>query len=215
MQYSKDVLDRKTGTLVSVDLGDWITLTELGTLFGAGPKTTRAVLREMDFVQVETRGRHSRHRLCRWVVDRGWGRRLDARGRVPFDVVGPEAQSWVIERWSACTDAIARRAASGAVLEAINSLAAFKATRWRDNMSTQGDFLWLRDHFPGLSQPQLANILEVTQQLVSRFSNARDRQRAKWSAFKLQELHWFEGTPHVGEEVGPPPGHPEDTVVAA
>ncbi|MBB4171594.1 hypothetical protein [Rhizobium sp. BK538] len=62
MIYVEEILDRKTGELVSVDKGDWITITELATLLGLGRRQATTVLRHLDFLQIEGVGRESRHR---------------------------------------------------------------------------------------------------------------------------------------------------------
>lgn len=133
------MFDRKTGELINVSLGDWITITELGQRFDCGPKKTRTVLREMDFLQVEGDGRSSRHRLCHWVVERGWGHRLTRKkdkrksGNIPFDTIGPDARQWVEERWAAAFQAVEHRTKTGPAAKAKAALEGFQISRNRMN----------------------------------------------------------------------------------
>ena len=87
MQYTREVLDRKTGELLTISLGDRITIAELGEMHSLGRRQTTDVLRHLDVLQVETTDRTTRHRLAPWFVERGYGRRLKRRtDKFPFDV---------------------------------------------------------------------------------------------------------------------------------
>ncbi|ESX85342.1 hypothetical protein X756_22640 [Mesorhizobium sp. LSHC412B00] len=179
MEYFDEVLDRKTGELVRFSKGEWITITEMGTSFRAGPRKARTILREMGVLQIEDRGGHSRQRLARWVVQRGWGKRLQPKGSYPFDVVGPEAQQWIAERWVETADKLHANTSKGESGSAASALQRFKAGRLHP-MRTQQEICWLIDHFPSLSQSEIASIVEVSQQLVSKFAGIRQAQRDKW-----------------------------------
>ena len=189
MIYVEEILDRKTGELVSVDKGDWITITELGALFGLGRRQTTTVLRQMNFLQVEGGGRNSRHRIADWVVQRGWGKRLHRKtDKFPFDVIGPEAVQWIKERWQDAVAAIERETVTGPVVEAKSALADFQATHGRKEMSVQMMVCWLADFFPELTQQQMAGVLDVSQQLVSRFLSIRSEQLKRAKALKGSRL---------------------------
>lgn len=180
MIYTQEILDRMTGELVTVDKGDWITIAELATAFSVGRRRATTVLRQMDFLQVEGGGRDCRHRIADWVVQRGWGKRLKRRGdKFPFDVISPEAVDWIKERWQATTDAIEEEGNVGRIAEARDALQSFKAHRGRDELPAQMLVCWLADFFPDLSQQQMGRVLDVTQQLVSRFLAIRSSQIAK------------------------------------
>ncbi|MGN6489080.1 MAG: hypothetical protein ACTHLT_14860 [Devosia sp.] len=97
MEYFDEIFDRRTGELIKVSVGEWTTVTELGELHGVGRMRVRTILREMGVLQIEGAARHQRHRLAPWVVQRGWGKRIEKKGTVPFDVVGPELRAWVAE----------------------------------------------------------------------------------------------------------------------
>ena len=179
MEYFTEVLDRSTGDLVSVSVGDWITITELGEAHGVGKHRVRAILRHPGVLQVEGARNHQRHRLARWVVDRGWGKRIEPRHSVPFDVVGPALQQWVAARWGDAVAAVdgerrepERRA--GAALQQ------YKVDTGRD-LSIPQAIMWLAYHYPDLSQEEVASILNVTRQLVSKYHRIRaSRMHRLW-----------------------------------
>lgn len=187
MEYVQEVFDRKTGTLKTISQGEWNTITEIGELYGVGPRKVRSVLRHIGVLDIETRGRTSRHRLCRWMVDREWGRRIEKKGTVPFDVIGPAGQRWIAERWDAAVAELAEQTLSGKVREASIALDNFKAHR-RGHFGTQMEVCWLADHFPDLSQSEVASILDVSQQLVSFSMRARERQLREAIAFRNRVL---------------------------
>ncbi|MGA1832975.1 hypothetical protein [Rhizobium wenxiniae] len=180
MIYTQEILDRKTGELVTVDQGDWITIAELATAFSVGRRRATTVLRQMDFLQVEGGGRDCRHRIADWVVQRDWGRRLHRKAdKFPFDVISPDAVEWIKKRWQTTTDTIEHEAKTGRISEAREALQSFKAHRGRDELPAQMLVCWLADFFPDLSQQQISRVLDVTQQLVSRFLAIRSSHIAK------------------------------------
>ena len=185
MKYIKQALDRSTGELVTVCLGEWRTITEVAEAFGIGSRRFRTVLRRLDFLQLEYVGKDWRHRLAPWVTDQGWGKRLrrEQDGRsTPFDVVSPEAQDWIGERLQ---EALVQMEAevSPEVAVAVASLGDFRAARnaYRakltdgKEMSVEEMVRWLSDFYPKLSQPEIATALHVTQQLVSRYQDQRSK----------------------------------------
>lgn len=189
MIYRYEVLDRKTGELVSVDQGDWITIAELGQLFGLGRRQTTTVLRHLDFLQVEGGGRNSRHRIADWVEAKGWGKRLHRKAdKFPFDVIAPPAVEWIRKRWPDAVAAIERKTFSGPVGEAKAALADFQAAHGRKEMTVQMMVCWLADFFPDLTQQQMAGVLDVSQQLVSRFLTIRSEQLKEAKALKASHF---------------------------
>lgn len=187
MEYVEEVLDRQTGTLKTVSQGEWNTITEIGEFHGVGPRKARSILRQMGVLQIETRGRVSRHRLCRWMVDQAWGRRIEKKGTVPFDVIGPEGQRWIAEKWAESLEKLEETSLSAHVRKASVALERFKAHR-SGPFGTQMAVSWLADHFPDLSQSEVAALLDVSQQLVSRFQTVRYQQHRKWYALRVQPL---------------------------
>ncbi|QRM42813.1 hypothetical protein [Rhizobium sp. BG4] len=185
MNYVEEILDRKTGELVSVDKGDWITIAELARFLGFGRRRATTVLRHLDFLQIEGVGRDSRHRIADWVVQRGWGKRLHRKtDKFPFDVIGPDAVQWIKERWQGAVTAIERETFSGPVAEAKAALDGFQAAYGRKEMTVQMEVSWLADIFPDLTQEQMSSILDVSQQLVSRFLSVRSEQLQRAKALK-------------------------------
>jgi hypothetical protein len=178
MEYIDTVLDRKTGELVTVSAGDWITLTELGDRYSVSRVKVRAVLRKMNFLYVTGGRAHNRHHLMPWVVTQGLGKHVPAKrkGQYPFDVVSPEGQTWIAERWSTTSEEMKAEEGSPSVVEAGLALGDFKDDRGRHDLNIQGSVLWLSDHYPGLKHTEIAGILSVTQQLVSRYLSVRSRQ---------------------------------------
>src|SRR5262245_51066722 len=54
MEYTANVLDRQSGDLNRVSLGNWVTVTEYGQTKGVGPVRVRAVLSRMGLLIPET-----------------------------------------------------------------------------------------------------------------------------------------------------------------
>ncbi|MCJ8507641.1 hypothetical protein MUU53_06900 [Rhizobium lemnae] len=203
MLYTSQLLDRKTGEFVLVEDGDWITITELGELHSVGPRRIRTILRHMDFLQIEGGGRQQRHRLCPWVTAKGWGKRIQAKGTIPFDVISPLARDWIAERWSQAESSLELQE-NGPVKKAKAALESFRDDRngyrrsirerfpYRDNnppdMEISEMVSWLNHFFPKLSHSEIATILDVSQQLVSRYLGERQREKEKWRACREARL---------------------------
>ncbi|MFK8253268.1 hypothetical protein [Ancylobacter terrae] len=181
MLYTEEVLDRRTGELTTISLGDWVTVTEFGEMMGVGPRRVRSILRHLDFVGVEGGGAHQRHCASRWAVREGLAKRIDPmkRGVPPFDVISPAGQEWLRARWSEAVSRVADRGTRSGVMEAKTALEDFQRSRSRHNMPPQEAVCWLTDHFPRLAQEDIAAILDITQQLASRYQNVQSKQRRK------------------------------------
>jgi len=178
MEYTDTILDRRTGELVIISAGDWITVTELGDKHGVSRIKVRAILRKMGFLYVTGGRSHNRHHLMPWVITQGLGKHVPAKrkGQYPFDVIGPEGQEWVSSRWSETIETMEAEQGSSAVMDARQALQGFKNDRGRYDLNVQGSVLWLLDHYPGLTHTEIAVVLGVTQQLVSRYASLRSRQ---------------------------------------
>jgi len=177
--YTSQLLDRRTGEVMTISLGDFVTVTELGELYGVGHRKVRSILRHMNFLGVEGGRSHNRHRILPWAVKQGLGKRIEKGGHIknPFDVISPEGRAWIEERWSAAVKALERETTGGAVSEAQEALAQFQQYLGR-SMDVQAAVCWLRHCFPDLTHQQIGNILDVSQQLVSRYANLWRRQLA-------------------------------------
>lgn len=172
MLYIQETLDRQTGMLTTNTIGEYITVTELGKKHRVGPKRVRAILHHMGVLAAEGR----RYRLPRAFVERDLGIRHDKpRSKHPFDVLSPECQALIAEAWD---DTVADLDSEGTlpVRRAKASLDAFRSTRRRELTAHQAVY-WLCDHHPRLLHRQIADILGVTPQLVSKFTKLRAKQK--------------------------------------
>jgi len=184
MEYVEEVLDRRTGDLKTRSLGNWITVTEFGELKGEGPRRTRSILSKMEVLQPEGNGRRSRYRLAPWVVERDWGKRLNPAHGHPFDVLGPDIQAWIDERWSSTRSSVLDRTSAPHMKLARDALAEFKEQRHSADMEARCQVFWLLDHYPSLSQSDIGALVDVSQQLVQRFARQREVQIARARAWK-------------------------------
>ena len=202
MQYVEEVLNRKTGELETVSMGDWLPLSELGQVYRQGRNQIRTILRKMGVLVVEGAERHQRHRLAPWVMQRGWGKRIEGRRgrRFPFDVVGPDLQRWIADRWN-LTMAELEQEATAPSLAARAALQQFTTSRSR-TLSVQQSVSWLADYFPLLTQNEVALVLDVTQQLVAKYQNIRSAQRRKALALKAMNLDVRQDLARAGAEQG-------------
>jgi hypothetical protein len=136
MHYVEEILDRATGEMVTVSKGNWITITELGERYGVGQREVRTILRRLGVLVVEGTSSHQRHRLAPWVVRQGGGKRIEKRGTYPFDVLSPEMQEWIDQRWSTTLRAITDEATAPS-LAAREALASFNNSRLRGPLTVQ------------------------------------------------------------------------------
>lgn len=174
MEYFAEVLDRKTGELVTISQGEWITISELGEAYGLGPKEIRTVLVKMELLQPEGTRDHTRYRLAPWAVEAGLGRRIERKGKIPFDTISPLGQAWVSQRWDGTVAAL-EDAKTSDVREATRALQEFQSQRnayrksfGAEEMTSKEMIYWVADHYPSLSQPEIAQVVHVSQPLVNR-----------------------------------------------
>ncbi|HWJ75029.1 MAG TPA: hypothetical protein VNX29_17860 [Kaistia sp.] len=174
--YVEEVFNRSTGEMETVSLGQWVTVTEFGQLRGMGPRKVRTILRHLDFLAVEGGGQYQRHRITRWAVERGFGKRIERSSRVqhPFDVISPEGRRWLEEKWSGAVLAVDEQLTAPLKL-AGEALTTFQVARNR-KLDVQEAATWLIDHFNSLTHEEIARILDVTRQLVCRYANIRSKQ---------------------------------------
>jgi hypothetical protein len=183
MEYTREILDRSSGELVTVSMGEWRTITEVAEVHGIGPRKFRAVLQRLDFVQLEYKDNEWRHRLSPWVLERGWGQRLKrSRGthQTPFDVISPDGQDWIALKVEAAiaeleAEVSPEMEAAGLALENFRKARNEYRAQFADrkNMPVDEMVAWLSDFFPRLSHQEIASILYVSRQLVSRLLRRR------------------------------------------
>jgi transcriptional regulator with XRE-family HTH domain len=191
MEYTAEQLDRSSGDMVKVSLGNWITVTELGEKYGVGPKEIRVILHHMGLLQPE--GRHGRYRLTKNAVSQGLGKRHERSGRVrwPFDVISPKGQDLIAAAWATTIADIEReRRSDPSASRAEAALEAFQESTGRV-LGSQEAVCWLADHFPDLLQRQMASILNVSEPLVSRYLRLQRDQRSYGRWLKgTQPIHY-------------------------
>lgn len=180
MRYTQTALDRSTGDLVPVDMGEWLTVTELGEHYGVGRNKIRSILQQMGLVKPE--GQHGRLRLTPEAVRRGLGKRHDKpkSGKYPFDVLSPAGQALIASRWQETIAALDASAQHDPLLrEARSALSDYVAERRHHRLSEmepQMQICWLLDHFRDLTGEHISKIVGVTHQLVSRYADRRAKQ---------------------------------------
>lgn len=167
MLFHSEVFDRRTGELVRVCQGNWITVTELGQAFGLGPRQVRQALHQMGWVFPTANGR-GRYRLTPEAIKQGLGRYIpkSKSGRA-FDIISPLGQERFAKALPAARSALEDRE-TPQVMKARAALAEFKGRRLdRDKWTTQMEVSWLRFFWPDLSQDEIAAVLGISKQLVS------------------------------------------------
>jgi hypothetical protein len=175
MHYTTEELDRTTGDLRIVDLGNWVTVSELGKQHGLGARKIRSVLHHMGILRSEK----GRLRLTPKAVRLGLGKRYDnpKRFKYPFDVISPLGQNIVAENWYWVAADLRQEKHSKPILrEASEALENFKKGR-PSEMTSQMGVCWLRDHYPRLTQDEIASLIDIPQSLVNRYAKLQERQR--------------------------------------
>lgn len=178
MEYTTEVLNRATGDLELKSLGDWVPVTEFGERFGVDARRVRAILHEIGLLQPE--GHHGRYRLTHEAVGQGYGKRVrPKKGKYPFDVLSPAGQAYAAANWDRAVrqleDAVGRCEKSTRARAALDSFALHRSRP----MTTQEEVRWLCHHYPSLPKRRIAAILGISEQLVGRYANQRERQLAE------------------------------------
>jgi hypothetical protein len=198
VEYVEHRLDRRSGALATVSLGDWITVTELGQRYDVGPRKVRIILREMKFVYIPGDAPKAAHRISPWAIETSYGLRHERRKGVKhaFDVISPAGQAWIEERWADAQAVVESRSSALKIQVARRELDEFKVSRNRMSMKVQEQVCWLADHIPRLTHDDMAIVLDVSQPIVSRYMAKRDDERRKARerrAETLQEVQRHDG----------------------
>jgi len=174
MEYQQEHLDRTSGSLEHISIGEWITVTELGANHGVGPKKTRAILHHIGVLAHEGR----RYRLPWNLVTAGIGLRHDRpKSGYPFDVISPKGQGMIASAWSGAADDYQHEGQQQPLVVRVRAdLDAFKACR-RDTLDTRQEVVWVLDHFPDVLHQTAAMALEISPALVSRYATSRSTGR--------------------------------------
>lgn len=167
MFYNSEVLDRRTGELVRVCQGEWVTVTELGKAFGLGPRQVRQALHHLGLVFPTANGR-GRYCLTPDAIKAGMGRSIaKSKSGRPFEVISPAGQKAFADCLPKTLAAIRNRETPD-VIEARAALVAFKAHRLdADAWTIRMEVSWLSAFRPHLPQDSIAATLSVSKQLVS------------------------------------------------
>jgi hypothetical protein len=175
MEYMQDVLDRTTGQLKTQSIGDWLTVTELGQRHCVGERRVRAILHHMGVLAKEGRC----YRLLRHLVETGVGMRHDfTRTGHAFDVISPKGQEAIASMWSATVQDYEDSHQRVSLVRVIRAaLGSFKTHRLAP-MEAQEEVCWVLDHFRDVDHLTIANALEVSPALVSRYAKRRSKDRA-------------------------------------
>lgn len=185
MIYNREILDRSTGKLAIVPIGDWITVTELGNRYGVGPRKVRAILHHMGILQAE----RGHYRLPFWAVERGLGRRHDRpKSGYAFDVISPLGQQLIDEVWEeTVADYEADLRADARIDMARAALDTFKAYR-KHPMTAQEEVCWLLDYTEKsrheMTFEAIAKTIGVDRALVSRYAKRRARDKGFWRRWR-------------------------------
>lgn len=175
MEYTSEVLDRTTGDLKIITLGNWITVTELGRQYGLGSRKIRSILHHLGMLQSEKK----RLRLTPKAVALGYGKRHDNPKKIkhPFDVISPLGQKVVAENlgW-VMGDMDQEKRSKPQLLVASQAFESFKGQR-QTEVTTQMGVCWIRDHFPDLTQDEIAGLVDAPQSLVNRYARLQGKQR--------------------------------------
>ena len=175
MEYTSEVLDRANGDLKIITLGNWITVTELGKEHGLGSRKIRSILHHLGMLQPEKK----RLRLTLKAVALGYGKRHDNPKKIkhPFDVISPLGQKVIAENvgW-VMEDMDHEKRSKPQLLIASQILEGFKGNR-QGEMTTQMEVCWMRDHFPDLTQDEIAGLIDTPQSLVNRYAKTQAKHR--------------------------------------
>lgn len=176
MIYTTEEIDRSTGDLREVSLGDWLTVTELGTLYGVGSRKIRTILHHMGLLRPE--GQHGSYRLTPHAVAQGLGKRIGkSKSGWPFDVLSPRCQELIDQIWEeTLADLECDLNSDPHVTEAQAALATFKAIR-QSPVEAQQEVCWMKDHYPGMLHKQVATVLDISPALVTRYAEQRRKER--------------------------------------
>jgi hypothetical protein len=175
MEYTQEVLDRPSGRLKTQSIGDWSTVTELGQRYGVGNRKVKAILHHMGVLAREGRC----YRLSCHLVEVGMGMRHDfTRSGHAFDVISPKGQEAIASMWSATVQDYEDSQQRVSLVPTIRAALGNFETHRRRPMEAQGEVCWVLDHFRDVDHLTIANALEVSPALVSRYAKRRSLDRA-------------------------------------
>lgn len=99
-------------------------------------------------------------------------------------MVSPDAVLWLIEHWEQAVQDYHDKTYTTEIVAARESLRRFQSDRGRNDMTVQMMVCWLADTLPQLTQEKIAGVLDVTQQVVSKFLKTRSKQLSELREMK-------------------------------
>tara|TARA_R110002074_G_scaffold402322_1_gene606919 strand:+ start:3329 stop:3883 length:555 start_codon:yes stop_codon:yes gene_type:complete len=179
MNYQSEVLDRRTGELLRVNIGEWVTFTELGQAYDLGARKVRQIMRHLQWVYAPVSSSRSAYRFTPESLEAGLGKHITkSRSGRPFDVVSPFGQEQFLRYLPSALEALGRRETSN-IVEARDALVVFKENRLdRSHWTTPIEVSWLAYARPNLSQDDIAQALSISKQLVSSHLRKQAAMRA-------------------------------------
>jgi hypothetical protein len=194
LEYTSETHDSITGEVVQAPIGSWITVTEYGETKGVGRKQVRDVLSRLGILQAETEDHTPKHasfaerkhitrrRLTTKAVSSGLGKRVFSIEGRPFDVISPNGQAWIDQRWADAVQTIKTDITSSPVAVAAQvALCEFMARR-RLRLDPEGQVRWLADHFPDVAQADISRITGASTRMVCHYVSNRTDQISKAQA---------------------------------
>ncbi len=201
MVYTRQVMDLDTGETSWLSLGEHMTITEAAASLGFGPRKFREVLLHLGVLHREEDPRSGQHRsrLSPAAVQSGFGIRHDRFGfvgdveRQPFDVLSPLGMTYIREHLKVTLAALERP--TDLASEAAERLSAHERGRLHP-MTAAMRTAWLADHFPKLTATEIAGVLGISRQAVSKHLARRQRQLEHALRLRQQRLVWPDVKPH-------------------
>jgi hypothetical protein len=182
MIYEREVLNRQTGELVSIDAGDWITVTELGECLDLGSRQIRKLLNRLGWVEADYSSYSSRgaYRINDFAVRCGFGRRITPAKGFPFDIISPAGQDAVLKDFEALMAAEeAEKATDPLVVQSRRALDEYREDYPKKLVTLREEVDWLDFHCPGLEAPQVALVLDTNAALVRKHRSLAEKQRRR------------------------------------
>ncbi len=181
MFYTTEVIDRRTGDLREVCLGEFLTITELSKRSGVGPRQFRDTLEAMGLFQQSATS--ARRLLSPMAVEAGYGKTIWGTSKSgqkrPFDVISPLGQAYIVSLWDETVAELqVEHGNAEGIIAAAAALDAFAVGRFVP-MELFEKIRWLLDHYPDITQEAVAKCLGCDPGYVSRIASLRRGEREK------------------------------------
>jgi AraC-like DNA-binding protein len=203
MQYVRKVVDLDTDKTEWIELGDHRPISEVATSFGIGPRQFRRLLVAMTLLAPEwdDMSKQHRHRLTPGAVASSFGIRHDNKGlhhdpeRTPFDVLSPEGVEYIRHNLARAKAILERMPPP--VAAAARELKAYEEKRLCP-LNAEGRTRWLVQNYPTLTHAQIAEVVGITRQGVSKFAAVLERQISAARRLAEKSPGWVHAVHGVG-----------------